>query len=132
MAERLRLLAVDEQDLESISALMQDATVKPDDIGYDRRGRRLVILANRYCWEARTHTRVRAALRIESIISVRRRHWPAGNTVLDLLAIRGADGCIELDFAGGAALRADVECIDVALHDLGRPWRAQRTPRHDV
>ncbi len=132
MAERLRLLAADEADLETVSALMQDAAVKTADIGYDRRARRLVLIANRYRWEARGKSRVRCALRIESLTAVRRRNWPAADTVLDLLAIRWADGGIEIDFAGGAALRAEAECVDVELHDLTGPWGTKRTPRHDV
>jgi hypothetical protein len=131
MAERLRLLAADEQDLETVSALMQDAAVPIAGIAYDRRARRLVIIANRFRWETRTPTRVRTALRIEGLTGLRRRDWPGGDTVLDLLALRWMNGAIEVDFAGGAALRAEVEAIDVELHDLSPAWTAKRTPRHE-
>lgn len=133
MTERLRLLAADGQDLETVSALMQDAAVKAADVAYDAKARRLIILANRYRWEARAMTRVRTALRIESIAGLQRRNWPTGNdVVLDLLALRGDGTHIEIDFAGGAALRAEVECIDVEMHDVSGPWGSKRTPRHDI
>lgn len=130
--ERLRLLAADEQDLETISALMQDAAVKAADIAFDPRARRLVIIANRYRWEARESSRSRTALRLDSLTGVKRRGWPAGgDAVLDLLSLRWTRGAIEIDFAGGAGLRAEAECIDVELHDISGPWGTARTPRHD-
>lgn len=132
MAERLRLLAADEQDLETLSALVQDSAVRARDVGYDARARRLVLVINRYRWEARLRTRVRSVMRIDSLLGLKSRCWPAGNAVLDLLAVRAAPGAIEIVFAGGAALRAEVECIDVELHDLSGPWGARRTPRHEV
>ena len=132
MTERLRLLAADEADLETISALVQDAAVKRGDIAYDAKARRLVLIANRYRWETRQPTRVRSALRLDSLTGLRRRNWPTSDTVLDLLALRWENGGIEIDFAGGAALRAEVECIDVELHDLSGPWGTRRTPRHAV
>lgn len=135
MTKRLRLLAADTRDLETLSALMQDAAVKPADIAFDTRARRLVVIANRFRWETRTPTRVRSALRIEGMKALKRRGWPDGvagaRAVLDLLALRWADDAIEFDFAGGAALRAEVEAIDVELHDLSAPWPAKRTPRHE-
>ncbi len=130
MTERLRLLAVEDADLETLSALMQDAAVKSRDIAYDPKARRLVIIANRYRWEARSPSRVRCALRLDSLTGLKRRNWPTGETVLDLLALRWLDGGIEIDFAGGAALRADAECVDVELHDLSGPWGTRRTPGH--
>lgn len=130
MTERLRLLAADEADLETISALVQDAAVKRSDVGYDAKARRLIIIANRYRWETRQPSRVRSVLRLDSLTGLKRRNWPSSDTVLDLLALRWENGGIEIDFAGGAALRADAECIDVELHDLNGPWGTKRTPRH--
>lgn len=130
MAERLRLLAADEADLETISALVQDAAVKSGDVAYDTKARRLVIIANRYRWETRQPSRVRCVLLLDSLTGLKRRSWPSSGTVLDLLALRWENGGIEIDFAGGAALRAEAECIDVELHDLSGPWGAKRTPRH--
>jgi len=132
VTERLRLLAADDADLETISALMQDAAVKTADVAYDGRGRRLIIIANRYRWEARERSRMRTTLRLDGVTGVRRRNWPAGGTVLDLLALRVDDAAIEIIYAGGTSLRADVECIDVEMHDLAGPWGAARTPRHEL
>ena len=58
------------------------------------------------------------------------------SAVLSLLAIlfhpgpEAPAGVIELTFSGGGALRAEVECIEVALDDLGLSWDTPRRPDH--
>jgi Protein of unknown function (DUF2948) len=55
--------------------------------------------------------------------------------VLSILAIQFAPtdvpaGLIEITFAGGAALKIEVECIEAQLSDLGPAWAAKGKPRH--
>src|SRR3546814_15058982 len=76
-----RLWAQDQDDAAVVSALMQDACVRPDEIAYDRAHRRFVILASRFCWEEKDAQRVRAALRIESVTGAQRRNWPEGSAL---------------------------------------------------
>lgn len=127
----LRLLAHDADEVPTISALVQSAAVRVADIAYDGRARRVVLLLSRYRWEGNDRTRVRSALRIESVVGVTRRQWPAPDTVLELLALTLADDVLTLAFAGGATLRVMVECPDLTLEDLSAPWPASREPRHD-
>jgi hypothetical protein len=130
--DRLTLLGQRLEDLPTISALLQDATLRPEDLGFDRRGRRLVLLVNRYRWEAAERSRVRAALRIETVTAVQRLHWPATpGTVLELLSLTQQGDFLALTFAGGAALRAQVEVIDVVMEDIAAPWPTPREPTHD-
>jgi hypothetical protein len=35
-------------------------------------------------------------------------------------------------FSGGGEIELDVECVDVTLIDLTRPWRARGRPAHDA
>ena len=128
---RLLLLAHDAAEVPLISALVHSAVLRADDVGYDRRARRLVLLVNRYRWEARDATRVRAALRLDSVRAVQRKAWPAAGTVLELLALTLDTDTVTLVFAGGATLRVEVECPDLVLEDIGAPWPASREPRHD-
>jgi hypothetical protein len=37
---------------------------------------------------------------------------------------------MSLTFAGGAALRLEVECLDAWLSDISAPWSTQRRPAH--
>jgi hypothetical protein len=141
----LKLTALDSEDLEVISAHMQDATLLVGDITYLPRQKKLVLVANRFDWEnaedsggGRTFRRCRCGLQINRVFAVKyskvRRDNPDG--VLSLLAILfhpGAEppgGIVELTFSGGGALRAEVECIEVALDDLGVSWETPRKPAH--
>jgi hypothetical protein len=130
----LHLRAESVDDIAAISALTQDFVTRIADVGYDARGRRLVLLGNRFCWEAANPVRVRSALVVSSLLSVRRRDWPAGDAVLELLAIEAAEGpsgtLLTFHFAGGPAIRAEAECIDLLLDDL-RGERPAATPRHE-
>jgi hypothetical protein len=129
--ERLTLLGQSPEDLRAISALVQDATLRTHDIAFDRRARRLVLLLNRYRHESSIPSRVRCALRLETVETVQRQHWPADETVLALLSITATDGWLVLTFAGTTALRARTEVIEVVLEDLSAPWETTREPRHD-
>lgn len=127
--ERLTLIGQNPVDLPSISALLQDATVRTADAGWDRRSRRFVLLANRYRWEASVSSRVRSAFRIESVVAVQRQNWPA-DAVLNLLGVTIDDDWLALTFAAGTALRVQVEVIEVVLEDLAAPWPTERIPNH--
>lgn len=132
---RLLLLANEAAEVPLISALAQDAVVHAADIAWEAKARRLVLLVNRFRWEAGTGegaTRVRCALRFEHVVRVRRRAWPAGDAVLDLLAITvdAEDAALILAFAAGPTLRVEAECVDLILEDLGAPWPAAREPAH--
>lgn len=48
----LKLLALDTEDLEVISAHVQDAVVRVADMGYARADRRFALLMNRFDWES--------------------------------------------------------------------------------
>jgi hypothetical protein len=135
MAEPLRLLAQDEADLPALSALVQDAVVRASDVVWDKRSRRLVLMLNRYRWEAASPSRVRSALRIENVLAVQRKGWPAEpGRFLNLLAVTASGAWVSLDWAsaldGATAIRTRVEVIDLVLEDLSEPWPTQRQPHH--
>lgn len=146
----LKLTALDAEDLAVISAQMQDAALLVGDITYLAKQKKLALVANRFCWESAAspdeegsdnaghYRRCRCGLQINRVFSVKyanvRRDLPEG--VLSLLAILfhpdedPPGGIIELTFSGGGALRAEVECIEVALDDLGVSWETPRKPTH--
>ena len=135
----LRLLAEDAQDLQVISAALQDAIVRVGDILHEPRARRLTIVLNRFRWEAGRRERVRAALQFGDVLDVkaRRIRQEAKAAVLSLLALtfepngeEDPGGTVVLTFAGGGALRAQVEALDAVLVDLSAPWPTPRAPRH--
>ncbi|WP_448585773.1 DUF2948 family protein [Thermaurantiacus sp.] len=137
MEKRLHLAAVELDEVPAFSALVQDFVLKAADIAFDARGRRLVLLGNRFCWERNAPRRARTALVVSSLLRVARRNWPRSREApLELLAIEAepteAGARLYLHFAGGPALRLEAECIDLLLDDLSDPWPAARTPGHDL
>jgi hypothetical protein len=135
----LRLLAQDAEDLEVISAAMQDAVLKVGDIAFEATARRLTVALNRYRWEAGRGGRVRAGLQLGGVLKVQTRKIRRGarDAVLELLAMtftpgEAPGGTVTLSFAGGADLRANVECVEAVLADLSAPWPTPRKPAHEV
>ena len=135
----LRLLAEDADDLNIISAALQDAVAKVGDIHWERRGRKLTIEFNRFRWEADDKPeRVRAGLQLGGVLGVkaRRMRRDVKGAVVELLALsflpgdEAPGGVIAFEFAGGGDLRCEVECIDAVMADLSRPWPARKQPTH--
>jgi hypothetical protein len=138
----LQLLAADAQDLEVISAALQDAVCALGDIRYEKNRRRLTIAFNRFRWEAgstKGGERVRSALQLGGVLDVKSRKLKQGapKAVVSLLAIafeagEAPGGVVTLALAGGGELRATVECLDAVLSDLSRPWPTPNRPSHDL
>lgn len=141
-ARPLRLLAEDAQDLEVISAALQDAVARIADLSFEPAPRRFTLTVNRFRWEAgaRPPERVRSALQFAGVLGVKSRGAPIGDpdAVVALLAIGfepsgGLDdpsGAVHLKLAGGGDIRLQVECVDAVLADVSEPWAAIRAPRH--
>ena len=143
----VRLVARDGDDLTVISALVQDAVLTGADLAWHPARRRFSMLVNRFRWEQPGDAeRVRAVLEFADVRQVRHQGLDRrdGDMVLSLLAIRydpegtpepgapAGPGRITLVFAGDGAVALDVECIEVQLSDVTRPYRApaRRAPTH--
>jgi hypothetical protein len=135
----LKLLALDSEDLDVISATTQDAVVRVGDMGFAMADRRFALLMNRFAWEegGKTRQRKRAALHFDRVsdVKVTGIDPTAVEGVLELLAIRftltdDPSGVVDLDFAGGGTVRLNVEVLEARLQDLGAAWAAKATPEH--
>lgn len=137
--EPLRLLAEDADDLQIISAALQDAIMRPVDIVWETGARTLTLALSRFCWEC-GGTRVMAAMQFGDVIAVKsRRLHRSPDAALELLAMdfipdedpeAAPGGRVILMFAGGGDLRVDVECLDAVLTDLSERWPAKLAPTH--
>ncbi len=149
----LRLMARDAADLRVISALVQDAVLTGADLRYARAQRRFSLLLNRFRWEdeararasGRRFERVRAVLDFADVTAVATQDIARdADTVLSLLSIDytpdvqtpegepAGPGRVVLTFAGDGALALSVECLEVALADVTRPYVApsHHAPQH--
>ena len=141
----MRLRSADADDLRVLAACLEDALVPYGAMSYLPRQRRFAAVLNRFCWEAETeadatgdvYQRVRCGVHFDSVLAVKTQGLErvSKNEVLSLLTIAcdpGEEGAatLTLVFAGGAAIRLEVECIDGHLEDLGEPWPAKHKPGH--
>ena len=140
--EPVKFVALDREDLEVISAHLQDALVKVADVIWRPQEKRLVIALNRFDWLSAQAShpelrRCRSVLRFERVNSCKCRSVnPASkDAILNLLAIEFHDtdppeGAVTLTFSGGGVLRLEVECLEAELADLGPTWTAATRPIH--
>ena len=140
-ATPLNLGATGAEDLQVMSALVQDAVLPITEARYSAKARRFALLINRFRWEhGADHTeRVQSVLSFEGVASVSSLGIDKGDRdmILSILSVtfeagEDAAGIIEITLAGDGAIRLNVEAIDVRLKDVTRPYVApsKRSPSH--
>ena len=152
MSDMVRLRAEDQDDLNIVSALLQDAVVFVGEMGFTPSTQRFALLAARFRWEEKPHTkrgflgrrtvadepfeRVRCGLHFETVRHARLTGIDQSQTarVLELLAITAENAdhgvTITLNFADGASVALDAEVIDAHLSDTSEAWRTPAKPEH--
>jgi len=143
--DELKLVALDKDDIEVVSAHVQDAVVKVADIFWRPRDHRFVLALNRFDWmsavdgkaEKSDYRRCRTALRFERVTACKCRNLDQSNkdARLNLLAVEFSEsdapaGVVSLIFSGGGIIRLDVECLEAELADLGEVSPAPLCPDH--
>lgn len=147
MAEKrpLRLIAEDKDDLTVISASVQDAVTKAENLAYEARRHRFSIELNRFRWETEAgrkkgpHTRVRSLLAFDGVLSVKTLGISKADPemVYSLLKVdfepddEPPGGTVKLLFAGDGELALKVEALDVTLLDSDYEWTTRHTPSHE-
>jgi hypothetical protein len=146
--EELKLVALDKDDIEVVSAHVQDALVKIADILWQAPEQRFLMALDRFDWmnavegigsegASAGYRRCRTALRFERVKACKCRGLDQANkdATLNLLAIEFAEndapaGTVLLTFSGGGAIRLEVECLEAELADLGEAYAAVICPDH--
>ena len=144
--DELKLVALDRDDIEVVSAHVQDALVRVADIFWQPREHRFVMAVNRFDWMTAVdsrpdadYRRCRTALRFERVTGCKCRNLDQTDkaTLLNLLAVEFAEndapaGAVSLIFSGGGVIRLDVECLEAELADLGEVAVAALCPDHFI
>ena len=125
----LKLLALDREGLEVISAHIQNTCVKRSDMAWLPRHRRFVVAGMRYDWigaKSGPAERVSSVLRFDRVLRVSHLglNDKTGDDVINLLAVTFEKtdppaGMIILAFADGSLVRLEVECVEVEMRDMG-------------
>ena len=141
---RLHLHAVSAEDLEVLSAAVASTTVKRADLGFQKIRRRLAFVGNRFRWEDAQSddqggSRIRTGVQVNDVVRLRTQGMARldGDTVMELLSItqkplEAPAAELTLSFAGGMTVLLDVDCIDVLMDDMGRPWYTPNQPDHGL
>lgn len=140
----LNLGAMDVEDLQVLSALVQDAVFPASEMQWDAKARRFAVLLNRVRWEddgAGRHAaeRVQAVLVVNSVEKIASQGVPRGDadTIMSLLSLSfeetdAPSGHLTLTLAGDGGIRLTVEALDLSLRDVTRPYVApsKKRPTH--
>jgi len=137
---------MDADDLQVVSALVQDAVFPASEMTWSRKDRRFAVLLNRFRWEdadgaksrKRDFERVQSVLVIEDVMNVQTQGVSKDNdTIMSLLSLAfepGEDGTgrVVLTLAGDGAIACEVEALEVVVRDVTRPYIApsKKAPSH--
>jgi hypothetical protein len=146
MNDRLRLKAVDADDLAVMAACLQDALVPLSEMVYLPEEQRFLAAFTRFrreCLpdpEAREGlTQCHSVLAFTGVEAVRhhgvdRRLGGLKHEFLTMTAERAADGLtnVMLIFAGEVAIQLRVRSVAATLSDFGEPWPAHAAPHHEL
>ena len=141
----LKLIGKNQEDLNVISAYLQDSVVIIKDIVFLKQNKSFIMIVNRFMWEDaekgvfRQHKRIRCAVKFEEVIKVESKNinQKNKNMPLECLAIKCSSIFdetykIKIFFAGGSIITIISEVIEVTLHDLGKPWNVKYVPIHKI
>lgn len=139
----LKLIGMDEEDLEVISSHIQDALVYVKDIDFSVSSKQLNLAINRCHHEQNVGKnrvkRSHAGLVFSHIdnMQVQNINRSRPEQILSLLnvqfeAAESPSGTIVLNFADNATIKLDVNCLEVRLADLGEQWMSEVKPSHQI
>tara|TARA_B100001123_G_C15293894_1_gene1018427 strand:+ start:1822 stop:2271 length:450 start_codon:yes stop_codon:yes gene_type:complete len=143
--DNLRLIGKNEEDLKIISAYLQDSIVLIRDIVFLKKNRVFIMILNRFMWEDiekgvfRKNKRIRCAVKFEEVLKVHSKNinQKKKSKPLEYLAIKASltpDNTfkIKIFFSGDSIITIVSEVIEVAMNDLGKPWKVKYFPLHKI
>ena len=145
----LNLGVLDQDDLQVVSTLIQDAVFPASEMIWRASHRRFAILLNRFRWEdgalhdqtGQAAERVQAVLSIDNVLGVASQGIDRMNKDLIFSALSlqfdpggEAGGTVLLTLAGDGAIRLSVDALEVRLKDVTRPYTAvsKTVPDHGL
>jgi len=138
----LRLKVQDVEDLAVVSALMQDAVLPMKETSWQPDAKRFGMLVNRFRWEdkdqaetgKRAYERVQSMLVIDCVQNVSSMgiDHTKKDQIISILAVNYEAGKVVFTLAGDGALALDVECLDITVKDVTKPYVAisKTAPKH--
>lgn len=130
----LKLQARDNEDIQVVSAVLQDSIAPVVDMHYLAPEKNFVMVVQRLRREnEEKKERVCCALNLRGVESVQTQGFNPADTdvMLDLLALMPEGDALDLVFASDARVRLHLKDWNMIIEDFGEPWPAQCSPCHD-
>ena len=143
---RLKLRAVAAEDIEVLSALLQDGLVAASDLHYQKSQDNFMMVINRFCWEQgddsgleRQLNRCLCGLKVGHVKQVSKCGMSAGaNQFYNLLSIAYEEAKenkeelsrLTFTFSNGHGIRLAVDRIALILQDIAPPHPGFARPQH--
>ena len=141
----LKLLGKNQEDLNVMSAYLQDSILIVKDIVFLKQNRTFIMIVNRFMWEDvekgvfRQSKRIRCAVKFENVLKVKSKNinQKNKNKFLECLAIKSDQifdetHQIGVFFSGNSAITIVSEVVDVVMRDLGSSWNVKHIPIHKI
>ena len=133
---KIRLNALNNDDLKIFSFLCQDAIIAKEEIFYDKTQKMFVATLTRYCWEQQQlydkniNFRVVTGLQIKNVDNVEYINFKSKMSFYSLLAITYEKANIFLNLSMSSKIKLDCKKINATIEDIDIPWPTKLKPLH--
>ena len=133
---KIRLNALNNDDLKVFSFLCQDAIISKEEFFYDKTKKMFVATLTRYCWEQQElndkniNYRVVTGLQIKNVYNVEFINFKSKVLFFNLLAITYEKGNIFLNLSMSSKIKLDCKKINATIEDIDIPWPTKLKPLH--
>ena len=143
----LKLQAIAAEDVEIISALLQDGLVASSDLHYQKDDASFVMVINRFCWEQVDYSesetqpnRCLCGLKVVHVKRVSQRGISAGvNQFYNLLSIKYEEtkenekvvNNLTFTFSDGYGIRLTLDELALIVQDIAAPHPGLARPQHN-
>ena len=133
---KIRLNALNNDDLKIFSFLCQDAIISKEEIFYDKTKKMFVTTLTRYCWEQQKlndkniNYRVVTGLQIRNVNSVEYINFKSKISFYNLLAITYEKANVILNLSMSSKIKLDCKKINAVIEDIDIPWPTKLKPLH--
>ena len=133
---KIRLNALNNDDLKIFSFLCQDAIIAKEEMFYDETQKMFIATLTRYCWEQQQlkdkniSYRVITGLQIKNVNNVEYINFKSKISFYNLLAITYDKVNIILNLSMSSKIKLDCTKINATIEDIDIPWPTKLKPLH--
>ena len=133
---KIRLNALNNDDLKIFSFLCQDAIISKEEIFYNKTKKMFIAIITRYCWEQQKlndrniNYRVVTGLQIRNVNNIEYINYKSKIPFYNLLAITYKNENVILNLSMSSKIKLDCNKINATLEDIDIPWPTKLKPLH--